>query len=199
MRGQLSAEALRRRIDPMMRSWIDRGFQILRRRHRSSGSLYVHEDALEEIQLLPVRNRAWCEREIAKIDGFSQEHVSPDGLGWTEMYFRGRPEFPLAGLRLDFATTSAALRQRLPAIDLVEPNPFTDWTEKARALAFGAPGAAVIIADYGGGCIESIDLQLDDDDRARAVLAAAAAIRSPEPLLVVNWPRLQLSQLDRAV
>ncbi|MCP4381567.1 MAG: hypothetical protein GY798_09155 [Hyphomicrobiales bacterium] len=48
--------------------------------------VWVHEDDLGTVQVLPMACWNDCVDQLGSIEEFAERHEAPDGLGWTKMY-----------------------------------------------------------------------------------------------------------------
>jgi len=154
--------------------------------------IFVEEDEYGEIEVLPAAMADWCREELAKIAAFAEAHQAPGGAGWTDIYMRPPAPKRLADLRIPLAPTLAALRERLTPFDRVTSGSFYAPEPIANAHAFGASPltAAIVNGGTGADFVQSIMLVLREDGPAAAdVIAALKALPSPQPLIIVDWPR----------
>ena len=164
--------------------------------------IFVDEDEYGEIEVLPAAMADWCAAEFRKIAAFAEAHQAPGGAGWTDIYLRPPAPRRLADIRMPLAPTLKVLRARLPAFDRVVTGSYSAPEPIENARAFGASplAAVVVIGDDATDIVRSIILVLrDDGDAAADVMAALAALASPEPLVAVDWLRGNLVQIQRGV
>jgi hypothetical protein len=160
--------------------------------------IFVEEDEYGEIEILPAAIADWCRDEFARIAAFAEAHEAPGGAGWTDIYMRPSAPKRLADLRIPLAPTLAALGQRLAPFDRVTSSSFYAPEPIMGAYAFGASPltAVIVIADADAVSVQSIMLVLREDGPAAAdLMVALKALPSPEPLIVVDWPRGGLVRL----
>lgn len=157
------------------------------------------EDEPGMVQLLPIEWWDHCTAQLTALEKFSDEHLDPDGAGWTEMY---RPDKPPASLpRLDLSEEQfvALLKPHARQFDrILSTLGKLEETLGIRAIGFGPsredgePWAnAGIIADMDGKKMRSIWCRLrarsrEEKDRLTAMLSALDAHRH---MLLMDWRR----------
>jgi hypothetical protein len=160
--------------------------------------IFLDEDEYGEIEVLPAGTADWCIEEFRKIAAFAEAHQAPGGMGWTDIYLRPPAPRPLADIRLPLAATVQTLGASLPAFDRVVTGNYSSPEPIQHARAFGASSlaAVIVIADVDADVVRSILLVLrEGGDAAADVMAALKKLPSPEPLIVVDWPRAGLVRL----
>src|SRR5204862_567696 len=111
-----------------------------------------------------------------------------------------RPPAPttVADLAIRFLPAVEALGRELPRIEEVITGSLTAPQVVHRARAFG-PSLLSAVVLYGDGAsphVTWIELTLRGAEaEVVAVLAAIAALPSPEPLMVVDWQRARLARI----
>jgi hypothetical protein len=164
----------------------------------SMREIFLDEDEYGEIEVLPAAMADWCAEEFRKIAAFAEAHQAPGGTGWTDIYLRQPAPRPLADIRMPLAPTLRTLGARLPAFDRVVTGSYSTPEPIGNARAFGASplAAVIVIADAGDDFVQSILLVLREGGNAATdVMAALKALSSPEPLVVVDWPRGELARI----
>lgn len=153
--------------------------------------VFIEEDFFGEIEVLPAAMTAWCREELRKIAAFSDAHLAPGGVGWTDIYVRPPVPMPLADLKMPLAAALATLGERLLPFDRVTTGSFSTPEPIKGARAFGpSPQAAVVvIADEGGALVRAIMLVLEDEDGddAAQVMAALKSLAAEHDLIAVDW------------
>src|SRR5512144_460743 len=83
-------------------------------------TVYFHEDDYCQIEVLPAQSWEYCAIQLGQIAEFSEQHRTPNGMGWTGIHVRGKAPATLAALSLDVDSVSRALSQYLVPFDRVE-------------------------------------------------------------------------------
>jgi len=47
---------------------------------------HFYEDDAGQIEVKPIANWNYCERELAALTRHDKDYAAPDGVGWTKMY-----------------------------------------------------------------------------------------------------------------
>jgi len=172
-----------------------------RRRARSPDpgrTLFIDDHVVDGIEVLPESTIAWCAGQLAEIAAFAARHQAPGGTGWTDMHVRPPAPAGIADLSIPLAPAVDALDRWLPRFDAVITGSLDNPQPIPRAHGFGtSPLSAIALFEWkGSGTVEGLDLTLRGPIAEQArILAALAALPSPEPLLVVHWPTARLARL----
>ncbi|QQS14297.1 MAG: hypothetical protein IPK81_09070 [Rhodospirillales bacterium] len=159
--------------------------------------LYVHEDDMGDVELLPEAARAWCAEELRRIDAFAAAHEAPDGLGWTDIHVRPPAPARLGDLGLRAAAAAARLRRVAPAYDGVETGTYSDVEVAAGATAFGADGSGALVLHVdAAGALTGVDVVPQGGAGLGPLLDAVRDLAAPSRLVAVAWNRGALAALD---
>jgi len=107
-------------------------------------AVFIHEDDLGLIELLPLSDWQFCENELKEIQCFAREHADPSGIGWTDIYMRGRPPFDLSGLRITRQSIIDLIGGELVLFDRVMTGYSTYAEPLEGTIAFGLDSGPVI-------------------------------------------------------
>lgn len=163
-----------------------------------SRALFIDDDVVDGIEVLPESAAAWCAGQLAEIAAFSERHRTPGGTGWSDLHVRPSAPAGIAGLAIPLAPAVAALDRQLPRFERVITGSLDNPRPIPRAHGFGtSPLSAIALFEWkASGTVERLDLILRGPAAEQGrVLAALAALPSPEPLLVVHWPTARLARL----
>jgi hypothetical protein len=160
--------------------------------------LFIDDDVVAGLEILPASCAAWCRDQMAAIAAFARAHEAPNGAGWTDAYVRPPPPRRVADLAMPLAPAVAALDGLLPRIAEVVTGSTGNPQRVARAVAFGPSplSAAVLYADAERRLVAGLEIALRGGPTEQAaVLAALGAMPAPEPLIAVDWERHRLARL----
>jgi hypothetical protein len=154
---------------------------------RPERSIYFHEDAYCQIELLPVSTRQHCQTQMGIIDDFGAKHSQGDS-GFSDIYVRPKVPRPFAELGISISALSTALRPHFPAYDSVFTG-YSSYREKCKtALAWGGEFFTVF-ANYEADIIQHVWLDFGARNAAeseRIALALRALPRS-DSILIADW------------
>lgn len=155
--------------------------------------LFMDDITTDGIEVLPASRREWVEREMTLRGG------APSERGWSGARVR-RPEDgaeTIADLGIPFEEACLVLSDRLARFDAVVTGNPNHPTPTQNARGFG-PSPLVAVAIYreaGSNRVGWIELSLrGQESENQTVIAALAAIPSPEPILVVDWDGRRLAE-----
>jgi hypothetical protein len=173
----------------------------LGRRHDSSGQLFIDDDVVDGLEVLPASIMEWCRRQLEEIARFEETHRQPGGTGWSDVYVRPPAPKVVEGLAIPFAPAVAALERRLPSIREVITGSLVRPTIVHRARAFGPSPLTAVVVYHGpdGRAVQSIEVTLRSTPlEASAVLGAMADLPSTSPLMIVDWHRRRMTRIGDA-
>jgi len=165
---------------------------------------HFHEDDVGQIQVMPMANWNYCEREFAALIEHDKNHAAPNGAGWTKMYkFSNDAESLKDTMSLrDLKITEARFIELLsPHCKLFERlvSPLSEYDEELgiRSIGFGPAKYAGIIADMDGELVASIWCMLPGRRQEDNVKFAdmLTALSRDHHLLLVDWAQLRLVDL----
>lgn len=154
--------------------------------------LILNDDDYGQIEILPASEAAWCRHQFAAIETFAAQCQIAGGGGWSDLYRRPDPPRKIGDLGIRFAEADATIARLLPRFDEVIAGSGSVMKPVPRMRAFGpSPHAGIgLVADPASGTLAWIEVVLrESGPTAEAILAALTAIPSPEPLILVDWPR----------
>jgi len=152
--------------------------------------LQFYEDDPGNISILPISNWQHCERELEAIAKFSDKHLAPDGVGWTDVYRLGAVEKTVASLKMTEVQFINILSPHSKQFDrLLSPLADIDAKLGIRSIGFGPSRYAGIVADLSGEFVASIwcllpEVTAEEKTELTNMLSALSQIH---PLLLVNW------------
>lgn len=163
--------------------------------------LFIDDDVVGDIEVLPASTAGWCAEQMARIAEFAAAHEAPGGTGWNDVYVRPPPPAEVEGLALWFDDTAAALAEKLPEIRQIVTGSLTSPEVIHRARGFGPSGLTAVViyrAPDDPRRVQIIELSLRGPAaEVTAVLLGLAAVPAPEPLIVVNWRRGRMLNLSQ--
>jgi hypothetical protein len=151
--------------------------------------LYFHEDDYCQIELVPVENKEFVRKQLGDINSFSEEHKSPDGYGWTDIYIRSSDtQITLKDYKIKRREFAGILPQFAVKYDKV----FTGYSSSKRKCKNTA-GYSIkginIFCSYENKYITKIwfDFCLDKIDMAENLYDILKSITNEYDLLFVHW------------
>ncbi len=163
-----------------------------------------YEDDVGMIQILPIANWRYCERELVAIAKHSEEHLAPGGAGWTEMYKLSDDEESLedaVSIRSLDITEARFIELLAPCgrkFDrLVSPLSEIDAALGIRSVGFGPSRQRGIVADLEDEYVRSIWCKLPrhKTDENAELADMLSALSQDHHLLLVDWADLRVVDL----
>jgi len=153
--------------------------------------VYFHEDDYGLTEILPAQNWSHCAQQLQCIEEFSQQHLAPDGAGWTHAYRVQPVPVGLSTLALSMDHISQRLARFLQPFDAVGSNYLDEDGWLARTCAFGFHEDCMIcITHDNANRVSRICLLLlgcPSREEQAAVAAALGALAQCAPMLLCDW------------
>ncbi len=167
----------------------------------SLSEIYFHEDDYCQQEILPLSSFEFCREQVNEIDGFSEQHKCPNGLGWTDVFVRKNSPESLGSLAISLNDLRDALGDVLPEIPVIYTG-YSTYREKCtRTAGFGFDDDCVVYADWNdSGHIEHLwtSLFTTESGKLERAVDAIQNFGKSFPLLYVDWAWGFATPLDQS-
>jgi hypothetical protein len=151
--------------------------------------LYFHEDDYCQIELLPIENEDYVETEINNINGFSEEHKTSDGIGWTDMYIRNNIEqIKLKDYKINHLELDAILSKFAERCEKIYTG-YSSYREECKNTFGYRKNEIAIFFSFEENIVTNIwfDFYLDELEVAKDLYNILKTISNKYNLLFVHW------------
>ena len=111
-------------------------------------TLYFNEDEYCQQQLVPLHLLDKIQNELTKVNNYSQEHLAPNGVGWTEMYILEDYTDSIKNLKILAPALKAKLVEIASVFDSVTTGYSSMVSECNRTAAVGNSTSCALYYDW---------------------------------------------------